>query len=260
MDLELQGKVAVITGASEGIGKATARLLAREGAHVVMCARRQDVLEAVASDIREETGGSVLAVAGDVRIAEDVERLINRAAETFGGLHILINNAGTSAAHPFETVDDAAWQNDLDLKLFAAIRSIRLAVPHMRSAGGGAIVNMLNTGAKAPGPASTPTSVSRAAGLALTKALSKELARDNIRVNAVMVGLIKSGQHERRAAGLGIPVEQHYADNAKRVNLPMGRYGEAEEAADLVVYLASARASYVNGVAINMDGGASPVV
>ncbi|HEX3245462.1 MAG TPA: SDR family oxidoreductase [Chloroflexota bacterium] len=260
MDLELQGKVAVITGASEGIGKATSRMLASEGAHVVMCARRQDLLESVADSIREQTGGSVLAVAGDVRRGEDVERLINQAVEKFGGLNILINNAGTSAAHPFDTVDDAAWQNDLDLKLFAAIRSIRLAVPHMRTAGGGAIVNMLNTGAKAPAAASTPTSVTRAAGLALTKALSKELAEDNIRVNAVLIGLIKSGQHERRAATRGIPPDQLYEEEATKRGLPLGRYGEAEEAADLVVFLSSARSSYITGVAINMDGGVSPVV
>ena len=260
MDLELQGKVAVVTGASEGIGKATSRMLAREGAHVVMCARRPDVLESVADSIREQTGGSVLAVAGDVRRGEDVERLINRAVDQFGGLHILINNAGTSAAYPFESVDDAAWQNDLDLKLFAAIRSIRLAVPHMKSAGGGSIVNMLNTGAKAPAAASTPTSVSRAAGLALTKALSKEYAGDNIRVNAVLIGLIKSGQHEHRAAARGVvDMEQMYADEAIKRALPMGRYGESDEAADLIVFLSSARASYITGVAINMDGGVSPV-
>jgi 3-oxoacyl-[acyl-carrier protein] reductase len=261
VDLELQGKVAVVTGASEGIGKATSRMLAGEGAHVVMCARRPDFLESVADSIREQTGGSVLAVAGDVRRGEDVERLINRAVEQFGGLHILINNAGTSAAHPFATIDDAAWQNDLDLKLFAAIRAIRLAVPHMKAAGGGSIVNMLNTGAKAPAAASTPTSVTRAAGLALTKALSKEHAGDNIRVNAVLIGLIKSGQHEHRAEARGVvDMEQMYAEEAVKRNLPMGRYGEADEAADLVVFLSSARASYITGVAINMDGGVSPVV
>jgi 3-oxoacyl-[acyl-carrier protein] reductase len=243
MDLGLEGKVAVITGASEGIGKATSRLLAREGANVVMCARRPDVLEVVASEIREET-----------------ENLIKRAVENFGSLDILINNAGTSAAHSFETVDDAAWQNDLDLKLFAAIRAVRLALPHMRNAGGGAIINMLNTGAKAPAGSSTPTSVSRAAGLALTKALSKELAADNIRVNAVLIGLIKSGQHERRAAARGVDLEQMYVEEAQKRGLPLGRYGEAEEAADLIVYLASSRASYVTGVAVNMDGGMSPVV
>jgi len=260
MDLGLDGKVAVITGASEGIGKATARLLAQEGANVVMCARRPDVLEAVASEIREQTGGMVLAVAGDVRRNEDIENLIHRAIENFGSVDILINNAGTSAAHSFETVDDAAWQNDLDLKLFAAIRAVRLALPHMRSAGGGAIINMLNTGAKAPAGSSTPTSVSRAAGLALTKALSKELAADNIRVNAILIGLIKSGQHERRAAQRGVDLEQMYQEEAQKRGLPLGRYGEAEEAADLIVYLASSRASYVTGVAVNMDGGMSPVV
>lgn len=259
MDLELQGKVAVISGASEGIGRATSLSLAKEGVRVVMCARRAEVLEAAADSVREQSGGEVLAVPGDVRRSEDVERLVGSAVDRFGGLDILINNAGTSAAFPFETVDDDAWQNDFDLKLFAAIRGIRLAVPHMRQAGGGAIVNMLNTGAKAPAARSTPTSVTRAAGLALTKALSKELAADKIRVNAVLVGLIKSGQHERRAASRGIPPEQLYEQEAKNRDLPLGRYGEAAEAADLITYLVSARASYVTGVAINMDGGASPV-
>ncbi len=259
MDLELSGKVAVVTGASEGIGKATVTLLAKEGARVAMCARRPDVLESVAATIREQTGGEILAIPTDVRRREEVERLIDQATNRFGGLDILINNAGTSAAFPFESVDDETWQDDLDLKVFAAIRTIRLAIPHLRRAGGGAIVNLLNIGSKAPGPASTPTSVSRAAGLALTKALSKELAKDNIRVNAVMIGLIKSGQHERRAAGRGIPVDELYEEGAKRLNLPLGRYGEAEEAADLIVYLASARASYITGVAVNMDGGVSPV-
>lgn len=148
------------------------------------------------------------------------------------------------------------------MKLFGAIRAARLALPHLRAAGGGSIINLLNIGAKQPGAGSVPTSVSRAAGLALTKALSKELALDNIRVNAVLIGLIKSGQHERRwqAGGGTEPIEQFYAGMAQERAVPLGRVGEAEEAGDLIAFLASARAAYITGVAINLDGGQSAVV
>src|SRR5437660_3315561 len=198
MDLGLKGKVAIVTGGSEGIGRATAQSLGREGAAVVVCARRADVLERAAQDIAEATGANIVAVQADVRNTLDVERVVQTAVDRFGHLDILVNNAGTSAAAPFESVTLEAWQADLDLKLFGAIRAMRAAVPHLRQAGGGSIVNVLNLGAKQPGPRSVPTSVSRAAGMALMKALSKELAADNIRVNGVNIGLIKSGQHERR--------------------------------------------------------------
>ncbi|MCA1645425.1 MAG: SDR family NAD(P)-dependent oxidoreductase, partial [Chloroflexi bacterium] len=198
MDLGLQGKVAVVTGGSEGIGRATAQSLGREGARVVICARRADVLEQAAQDLAEATGAEIVPVQTDMRNAEDVERLIQSTAERFGRLDILVNNAGTSSTGQFEALSDQVWQADLELKLFGAIRAARAAVPHLREAGGGSIVNVLNLGAKQPGRRSMPTSVSRAAGMALMKALSKELAPDHIRVNGVMIGFIKSGQHERR--------------------------------------------------------------
>jgi 3-oxoacyl-[acyl-carrier protein] reductase len=262
MDLGLAGKVAIVTGGSEGIGKATVRSLGREGARVVVCARRADVLERAAGDLSEETGAEIVPVAADVSREADIARVIQTAVDRFGRLDILVNNAGTSQAHAFESVTDEAWQADLDLKLFGAIRAVRLAIPHLRQAGGGAIVNLLNIGAKAPGPASVPTSVSRAAGMALTKALSRELAKDRIRVNAVLIGLIKSGQHERRwkAQGSKVPIEQFYAERAKEREIPLGRYGEADEVGDLIAFLASARGAYLTGVAINADGGSSPVV
>lgn len=260
MHLSLEGRVAVVSGGSEGIGKASARALAREGARVVICARRPDVLADARDQLAAETGAEVLAVPADVRTAADVERVIAAAVERFGRLDVVVNNAGTSSAGAFAGVTDEVWQDDLDLKLFAAIRTIRLALPHLRAAGGGSIVNLLNIGAKQPGASSMPSSVSRAAGMALTKALSKELAPDNIRVNAVLIGMVKSGQHDRRWQEAGGEREAYYSAMARKRGVPLGRVAEAEEAGDLIAFLASPRAAYITGTAINFDGGASAVV
>ncbi|MFN8524911.1 MAG: SDR family oxidoreductase [Chloroflexota bacterium] len=262
MDMGLAGKVAVITGGSEGIGRATAVSLGREGVNVVVCARRKDVLERAAAEIAEETGAQMLAVSADVSRADDVKRVIDGAVERFGRLDILVNNAGTSRALPFESVTDEGWQDDLELKLFGAIRATRLALPHLRKAGGGSVVNVLNIGAKAPAAASVPTSVSRAAGMALMKALSKELAPDNIRVNGVLIGVIKSGQHERRweAEGGKRSLDAFYDEVAKNRAVPLGRVGEAYEVGDLITFLCSRGGAYLTGVAINADGGTSAVV
>ena len=263
MDLGLHGKVAIVTGGSEGIGKAAAASMAAEGADVVIAARRADVLEAAADEIRAVSQHGVLALPTDVMDPEQVRALIDRTVEEFGGIDILVNNAGTSAGGPFLGVSDEAWQHDLDLKLYGAIRASRICVPLMRERGGGRIINVTNLGAKAPGAASVPTSVSRAAGVALTKAMSKEFAGDNILVNTVCIGLIKSGQHETRfkamqAENPDLTLDQFYGDMGDRV--PLGRVGEGEEAGDVIAFLASDRASYLTGIAVNIDGGTSPVV
>jgi 3-oxoacyl-[acyl-carrier protein] reductase len=262
MDLGLKDKVAVITGGSEGIGRAAAQALGREGARVVICARRADVLNKAASDIAEDTGAEIVAVQADVTNVADIERVINTAIERFQRLDILVNNAGLSQAHPFESVTDDAWQADLELKLFGAIRAIRCALPHFKQAGGGSIINLLNLAAKHPGARSMPTSVSRAAGMAMMKALSKELAPHNIRVNGINIGLIKSGQHERtwRAQNSHASLDEFYVDMAKTRAIPLGRVGEAEEVGDLIAFLCSTRGAYISGVSINMDGGQSAVV
>ena len=262
MDLGLKGKVAIVTGGSEGIGRGAAQSLGREGASVVICARRAELLERAAQEIAEATGAEIVARAADVTNVQDVNQLIQSTIDRFKRLDILVNNAGTSAAGPFEQVTDQAWQADLDLKLFGAIRATRAAVPHIRKQGGGSIVNILNIGAKQPGARSVPTSVSRAAGMALMKALSKELAQDNIRVNAINIGLIKSGQNRRGWERLGSPgtLEEYYSESARRMGIPLGRVGEAEEVGDLIAFLSSERAAYISGVSINMDGGTSAVV
>jgi len=261
MDLGLAGRVALITGGSEGIGRATAEELAREGARVAICARRPDVLEEAAAAIRSATDNDdVLAVPADVSQADAIRECIDAVVERFGPVTLLVNNAGTSAAGSFERVDDEQWYADLDLKLMAAVRTARLLVPGMRAARGGRIVNITNIGAKQPGANSLPTSVSRAAGIALTKAMSKELAPDNILVNTVCIGLIKSAQIARAAGSRfpDLPLDDAYARMGAAV--PLGRIGEAAEVAALITFLLSARASYITGVAINADGGTSNVV
>jgi 3-oxoacyl-[acyl-carrier protein] reductase len=257
MDLGLKGKVALITGGSEGIGKAAAEVLAEEGAHVVIVARRAEVLEAAAAGIRAK-GGSVLSIAADVTDAQAVERFVAEAVAHFGRLDIVVNNAGTSSAKPFQDATDDIWQEDIDLKLFAAIRVTRAAIPHLRKQGGGRIINISTVSGKQPPAKSVPTSVTRAAGIALTKALSKEFAADNILVNTVCVGVFKSGQQERAATRQSLSPEQHYAKLGNGV--PLGRVGEAREAANVIAFLASDAASYVTGASVNVDGGTSGVV
>jgi NAD(P)-dependent dehydrogenase (short-subunit alcohol dehydrogenase family) len=261
MDLGLEGKVAVVTGGSDGLGRATAERLVDEGAAVALCARTAERLRAVADGLRAR-GGEVLDVPADVARAGDLERFVEATLGRFGRIDVLVNNAGTSAAHAFDAVDDAAWQADLDLKLFAAIRMVRLCLPAMRRTGAGRVVNILNTAAKAPPARSMPTSVSRAAGMALTKALSRELAPEGILVNAICIGLVKSGQWERRWEREGRPgtLEGFYADAARQRHIPLGRFGEAWELGALVAFLASDLAGFITGVAINLDGGMAEVV
>ena len=254
LDLGLGGKVAIITGGSEGLGRAAAQKLAAEGARVAICARRPDVLERAAAGIRS-AGGQVLARPVDVSKADQLDVFVSQVVSEWGGVDILVNNAGTSAAASFEAVDDAAWVHDLELKLFSAVRLCRLCIPHMKKRGGGRIINVTNLGAKTPAARGLPTSVSRAAGINLTKSLANEYAPDKILVNTICIGLVKSAQWERRAKG---DVDAFYKDVAKRV--PLGRVGEASEFADLVAFLVSERAAFITGTAINFDGGMASVV
>jgi NAD(P)-dependent dehydrogenase (short-subunit alcohol dehydrogenase family) len=257
MDLGLKGKVAAITGGSEGIGKAAAMRLAQEGAMVAICARRADVLQQAADEIAA-AGGSVLAVVADVTNPADCQRFIAETVRRFGRLDILVNNAGSANANHFEAIDDEVWMQDLDLKLFGAIRCARAAIPHMKQQGSGRVINITMVGGKQPGKGSMPTTISRAAGLAFTKALSKDMAPHNILVNTVCIGLIKSGQMARGAARRGQTPEQAYEQMGK--NIPLGRVGEAAEAANVIAFLASDAASYVTGASINVDGGTSGVL
>src|SRR5512133_715973 len=173
-------------------------------------------------------GGGGLPVVADVTKPEQLEDFVRSAVERFGRIDALVNNAGSSAAFHFEEVSDELWEQDINLKLMASIRLSRLCVPEMRKVGGGRIVNITMIRGKAPGAKSVPTSVSRAAGIALTKAMSKDLAGDNVLVNTVCVGVIRSGQWERRFEKVRdrfTSIDDFYAENAK--DIPLGRYGLA---------------------------------
>ena len=259
MDLELTGKAAIITGGSEGIGKASAKIMCEEGANVVICARRQELLDNAVNEIKATAKGDVIGISADVTNPDDIKNVVQSCIDKFGRVDILVNNAGTSNANNFETVDDDVWQHDLDLKFFAAIRFSRLAIEQMKKVGGGRIINVTNLGAKQPGANSVPTSVSRAAGIALTKAMSKDLAQYNILVNTVLIGLIKSGQHQNRFHNeKGVDIEQYYDERSG--NIPLKRFGEAEEAGNIISFLASGKASYITGTSMNIDGGTSGVL
>jgi len=246
MDLHLTGKVVLITGGTDGLGGALADRLVEEGARVAVCGRDTDRLAATEERLRR-AGGDVLAVRADVTQLLDIERFFQAAVERWGRLDGLVNNAGKSAAGRVDQVPDDVWLEDLNLKVLGAVRCTRLAVPYLAAAGDGSIVNVLAIAAKAPGAGSLPTSASRAAGLALTKAASKDLGAQGIRVNAVLVGLVESGQWQRRAQAAGQSEEELYRRLVGQTDIPLGRIGKAGEFADLVAYLLSDRASYVTG-------------
>jgi 3-oxoacyl-[acyl-carrier protein] reductase len=258
MEIKLTGRKALVTGGSKGIGLAVARTFAEAGADVAIMARGQAALDEATAAIGTRPGQQVVALSCDVCRADDIAASFAKATAALGHVDILVNNAGTSQSHPFETVTDADWQDDLDLKLFAAIRLIRHVWPGMKERGWGRIINVLNTGAKAPRAASVPTSVSRAAGMALTKALAGEGAPHGILVNGLLVGFIESEQWVQRAAKLGVPLEDLLAKLGKEV--PIGRVGTAQEFANVACFLASDAASYVTGTALNVDGNRCPVV
>ena len=260
MNIRLDGRTALITGGSLGIGRAIATRFAESGARVAIVARRRDALDEAAAAIKETTGVDVAAIAADVSTSLGCEAACDNVQAQLGPVDILVNNAGSSKRGPFEGHDDAVWQADLDLKLFAAIRLCRRLMPEMRERRWGRVINILNTGAKAPPAEGAPTAVTRAAGMALTKALASEYAPHNVLVNALLVGRIESDQWVRRHAGEDgrRSLEDYYAEMGE--SIPMGRVGTVEEFAAVATLLAAPEGGYVTGTAINVDGGLCPVV
>jgi NAD(P)-dependent dehydrogenase (short-subunit alcohol dehydrogenase family) len=258
MDLELTGKVVLITGGTDGLGLALARRLVDEGAAVAICGRDEGRLGAAADSLVSH-GGDVLAQRADVAHAEDIARFVEDAVKRWGKIDGIVHNAGRSAGGPLVSNDDSIWDADLQLKLMGAVRLTRMSLPYLRESKGSALFT-LAMAAKAPGAGSEPSSVSRAAGMALMKALSKELGPDGIRVNAILIGLIESGQWVRGAAAAGMELPAFLERLAANSAIPLGRVGRAEEFGDLACFLLSARAAYLTGAAINLDGGLSPAV
>jgi NAD(P)-dependent dehydrogenase (short-subunit alcohol dehydrogenase family) len=259
MQVTMNHRVAAITGGSKGLGFAMARQFAASGAKVAILARGAADLTAA----REQLAKDSIAVRDyvcDVSSASDIARTHEKIVADLGPIDILINNAGTARTIAFENISDEAWQEDLDLKLFAAIRFSRAVWPGMKARKWGRIINVLNTFAKAPAGNSAPTSVSRAAGMALTKVMANEGGEHNILVNAMLVGLIMSDQWVKRHAATAPGTDfEVFAKNLAK-GTPLGRIGTAEEFANLACFLASDQGSYITGTAINVDGGRSPVV
>jgi short-subunit dehydrogenase len=258
MDLDLRDNVVLVTGGSDGLGLALCEALVAEGAAVALCGRNEERLARAETKLLA-AGGQVMARRCDVTDLVQLEAMVAAVHDRFGRLDGLVNNAGQAAGSPVVDVTEEGWERDLDLKLMAAVRLARLCCPMLAASPGGSIVNVLAIAGKAPGASSAPTSISRAAGLAFTKALSRDVASSGIRANAILIGLVESGQWARLSEAAGTPLEDLYASLAMGAQIPLGRVGRAAEFADLATFLLSPRSSYITGVGINLDGGLSPV-
>jgi 3-oxoacyl-[acyl-carrier protein] reductase len=252
MDLGLRNKVAIVTGSSRGLGLASARSLSAEGCCVCLCARTESTLAEAARQVGESAGDAsrVLAVAADVSRADGVQRIIDRTVEVFGGIDVLVNNVGLAQGANLLETTDADWQAAIDQTLMPAIRASRLAVPHMKRRGGGAIIIIASIFGREAGGRMTYNAV-KASEISLAKSLAQQLAPDNIRVLSVSPGsiLFRGGSWWKRQQ----QQPEWIADFVKR-ELPFGRFGRPEEIGDVVAFLASPRASWIAGTSVVVDG------
>lgn len=259
MDLGLAGKVAIVGGGSSGIGYATARRLAEEGASVLIWARRQDALDAAAQRIRDETGGTVAVSSANIADPEDNLRIVTEAVAAFGRIDILVNNDGAPPLGPLLEFDDVAWQKAIQQNLMSAVRASRAAIPHMRKAGGGRIVNITALSARQP-IVGFGLSVATWAGLiGFAKTLSLEVGPDNITVNTICPGRIETPLSQRgfAKAARGDAAREQELRSSLITSTPLRRIGAPEEVAAAVAFLASSQAAYITGVTLPIDGGRS---
>jgi 3-oxoacyl-[acyl-carrier protein] reductase len=257
MDFGLHGRVAVVTGGSKGIGKASALGLAREGADVAICARGKEVLEQVADEIAQQTGRHVLPVVADMHLEEDARRFVHTAADHFGRLDILVNCAGSSPGGSLQHLEEHHWMESLNLKFMGYVRTAKAAIPLLQERGWGRIINVIGNDGIKPIYFELTPGAANAAGINFTLAIAEELAPYGITVNAVNPGPVATerwwGLVRTMAREKGISEEE--ANQRAVRSIPMGRLCTAEEVANVVVFLASERASFVTGALITLDGG-----
>ncbi len=256
MKLELQDRVAIVTGGSKGMGRATALALAAEGCDLCLVARDAEVLEKTADDIRAASGRQVITVAGDVARAELAQEVVAATVEQFERLDIVLNNAGGPAMGSFLDQDEEAWEAALQTNLRSVVRFTRAAVPHMKARGWGRVINITSTLAKEPTAPMVLSATARAGVSAFSKAIAAELAPEGITVNTVcpggvlterLVGLVEEGARRQ-----GVDYEEQL--KTSQALIPMDRFAAPEEIADVIVFLASERGAYVTGASLMVDG------
>jgi 3-oxoacyl-[acyl-carrier protein] reductase len=253
MDLGLRGRVALVTGASKGMGKACALGLAAEGARVAMCARNEGDLKAAVEEVKATTKAEVMGVAADVTKIDQVRTLVGRVKETFGSPDVLIANCGGPPRGYFDDFDDAAWQGAVEVSLLSTVRLIREVLPGMRAKKWGRILTIQSVSVKQPLNDLLLSNAVRPGVHGMMKTLALQLAGDNILVNTLCPGRILTDRLLGGLKGSGLSREEYLA--RQTADIPMGRVGTAEEFASVAVFLASERASYVTGVAVQVDGG-----
>ncbi len=257
MNLELDGKVAIVTGASMGMGEAVSERLAGENVRLCMVARNAEDLDATAKRLAAGRDDVVLSIAGDVRDAGLAARVVDEVTKRWGQIDILINNAGGPPMGSFLDHDDEAWQDAIDLNLMSVIRFCRAVVPGMQAQKWGRIVNITSTLGKEPSAPMVLSATARAGVSAFSKSIAAELAADNITINTILPGGVRTGRLEslmrQRAEADGLPFDEMFEQ--RQSALPMRRFAEPEEIADVITFLASARGSYVTGTSLAVDGG-----
>jgi len=258
MDLKLVGKSALVIGSSRGLGYAVAQVLSQEGARVALNSRNEDELTQATARIHQATGGDILPLVGDVGSPETAERLVAKTVERFGGLDILITNAGGPPAGSFETFDDAAWQQAFNLSLMSHVRMIRAALPALRKSDAPAVLTITSYSVKQPIPNLVLSNSIRAATAALTKSLSIELGVYGIRFNSILPGWTETERvtvlMEYRAQASSATIQDEISKQSR--DIPLGRFAQPEEFGRVAAFLVSPAASYINGVLLPVDGGA----
>ena len=262
MDMGLDGKVALVGGASRGLGRAVAEGLAREGCRVAIAARGREALEAAAQEIGGATGVEVLPVVCDMSLYDDIKRFVAQTVERFGRLDVVVNNAGGPPLGSFEEQSEEAWQKAIDQNFLSVARVVREALPHLRRQGGGRIINLTSVAVKEPIPGLILSNAARLGVVGLAKTLSRELGPDQITVNNVCPGLTLTDRmrdlYGGRAEAQGRTLDELLAEEAQRI--PLGRLAQPEDLAALVVFLASEPARHISGATIQVDGGSTGAV